>query len=42
MRDVFEFESALRLVDALVLALHFRRLLVRRNQTIKRLAGSGE
>jgi hypothetical protein len=42
MRDVFEFESALRLVEALVLAPHFRRLLVRRNQTIKRLADSAE
>lgn len=42
MRDVFEFESGFRLVDALVLARHFRRLLVRRNETIKRLAESVE
>ncbi len=42
MRDVFEFESALRVVDALVLAPHFRRLLVRRNETIKSLAESAE
>jgi ligand-binding SRPBCC domain-containing protein len=42
MRDVFEFESALRLVDSLVLARHFRRLLLRRNETIKRLAESDD
>jgi hypothetical protein len=42
MRDVFEFESALRLVDALVLAPHFRRLLLRRSETIKRLAESDD
>ena len=42
MRDVFEFESAFRLVDALVLAPHFRCLLVRRNETIKSLAESAE
>jgi ligand-binding SRPBCC domain-containing protein len=40
MRDVFEFESSVQLVDSLVLARHFRRLLVRRNETIKRLAES--
>jgi hypothetical protein len=40
MRDVFEFESSVRLVDSLVLARHFRRLLLRRNETIKRLAES--
>jgi hypothetical protein len=40
MRDIFEFESALRLVDSLVLARHFRQLLLRRNETIKRLAES--
>jgi ligand-binding SRPBCC domain-containing protein len=42
MRDVFEFESALWLVDSLVLAPHFRRLLLRRNETIKRLAESDD
>ena len=40
MRDVFEFESSVRLVDSLVLTRHFRRLLVRRNETIKLLAES--
>ena len=40
MHDVFEFESSVRLVDSLVLAQHFRRLLLRRNETIKRLAES--
>ena len=40
MRDVFEFESALRIVDSLVLVPHFRRLLLRRNETIKQLAES--
>jgi ligand-binding SRPBCC domain-containing protein len=40
MRDVFEFESSGQLVDSLVLVQHFRRLLVRRNETIKRLAES--
>jgi ligand-binding SRPBCC domain-containing protein len=42
MRDVLEFESGFRLLDALVLARHFRRLLVRRNETIKRLAESAD
>ena len=42
MRDVFEFDSGIRLLDALVLARHFRRLLVRRNETIKSLAESAE
>ncbi len=40
MRDVFEFESSVWLVDSLVLARHFRRLLLRRNETIKLLAES--
>jgi hypothetical protein len=42
MRDIFEFESAFRLVDSLVLTTHFRRLLLRRNATIKRLAESDD
>ena len=42
MRDAFEFESAVRLLDALVLVPHFRRLLLRRNETIKRLAESAD
>jgi ligand-binding SRPBCC domain-containing protein len=42
MRDIFEFESSVRLVDSLMLTSHFRRLLVRRNETIKRLAESDD
>jgi ligand-binding SRPBCC domain-containing protein len=42
MRDVFEFESPSRLVDSLMLAPHFRRLLLRRNEMIKRLAESDD
>jgi ligand-binding SRPBCC domain-containing protein len=42
MRDVFVFESALGLVDSFVLTPHFRRLLLRRNETIKRLAESDD
>ena len=42
MLDVFEFESSVWLVDSLVLARHFRRLLLRRNEAIKRLAESDD
>ena len=42
MRDAFEFESAVRKLDALVLVPRFRRLLLRRNETIKRLAESAD
>jgi len=38
MRDVFEFSSGVRPLDALVLKPHLRRLLLRRNATIKELA----
>ncbi len=38
MRDVFEFSSGVRPIDALVLAPHLRRLLFRRNETIRQLA----
>ena len=38
MRDVFEFASGFPLLDRLVLAPHLRRLLLRRNELIKRTA----
>jgi ligand-binding SRPBCC domain-containing protein len=38
MRDVFEFSSGVRPLDALVLKPHLRRFLLRRNATIKELA----
>jgi ligand-binding SRPBCC domain-containing protein len=38
MRDVFEFSTGVRPLDALVLKPHLRRFLVRRNATIKELA----
>ena len=39
-RRRLRIRAFLRLVDALVLLPHFRRLLVRRNETIKSLAES--
>jgi ligand-binding SRPBCC domain-containing protein len=41
MRDAFEFESGFPVVDRLVLAPHLRRLLLRRNELIKRKAEAG-
>jgi ligand-binding SRPBCC domain-containing protein len=38
MRDVFEFSSRVRPLDALVLKPHLRRFLLRRNAVIKELA----
>ncbi len=38
MRDEFEFTSALAPLDALVLKPHLRRLLLTRNDTIRRVA----
>jgi ligand-binding SRPBCC domain-containing protein len=38
MRDVLEFSSGVRPLDALVLKPHLRRLLLRRNAVIKELA----
>lgn len=38
MRDVFEFSTGVRPLDALVLKPHLRRFLLHRNATIKELA----
>lgn len=40
MHDRFEFASAFPLLDRLVLERHFRKLLERRNETIRRAAES--
>jgi ligand-binding SRPBCC domain-containing protein len=42
MRDALEFSSGFPPLDRFVLSLHLRRLLVRRNETIRRIAESKE
>ena len=42
MLDVFEFRTRLPPLDALIVAPHLRRFLAARNDTIRRLAESGD
>jgi ligand-binding SRPBCC domain-containing protein len=40
MRDELEFRTAFPPLDALIIGPHLRRFLVRRNETIRRIAGA--